>query len=142
MMDGQIQTTSKPASLIYNLVEHKTFKRAILAVIVLNAIILGLETTEFAQGNLGTLLVFIDKICLGIFCIEIALKLVAHRFSFFKNGWNIFDLLIVSIAFIPDAGGLAVLRTLRIFRAFRLLSAVPSMRRLVAALLKSIPGVS
>ncbi|WP_420546760.1 ion transporter [Curvivirga sp.] len=122
--------------------ENTTFRNAILGVIIFNAILLGLETSPALLESYGSILIFLDRLCLSIFVIELALKLIAQQFRFFKSGWNIFDFIIVSIAFIPNAGGLAVLRTLRIFRAFRLFAAVPSMRRLVAALLKAIPGVS
>lgn len=127
---------------VQKLTEHEKFKNFILGVIVFNALLLGLETSQDLYSNYGHILGFLDKLCLAIFCVELSLKLIAQQFRFFKSGWNIFDFIIVAIAFVPNAGGLAVLRTLRIFRAFRLFAAIPSMRRLIAALLKAIPGVS
>ncbi|GJQ63000.1 MAG: hypothetical protein SCALA702_20530 [Melioribacteraceae bacterium] len=83
----------------------------------------------------------LDKIILGVFVVEIMLKVYAFDLKFFKNGWNIFDFIIVSIALFPSGSGLSVLRTLRIFRSFRLLKAVPKLRFIVEALLHSIPSI-
>ena len=83
----------------------------------------------------------IDSLILAIFTIEIIIKILYRRFSFFKNGWNIFDFVIIGIALIPSSGPLSVLRTLRIFRAMRLLSVVPSMRKVTQALFVAIPGI-
>ncbi len=70
------------------------------------------------------------------------LKLFIYRLSFFRAGWNVFDFIIVGIALIPASGPLAVLRTLRILRVLRLVSVIPSMRRVIAALLHAIPGMA
>ena len=78
---------------------------------------------------------------LTVFVIEILGKLAYRNWRFFLNGWNVFDFAIVTIALIPASGPLAVLRSLRILRALRLLSVVPSMRRVVQALLSAIPGI-
>jgi len=64
-----------------------------------------------------------------------------YRFSFFRNGWNIFDLIIVSVALVPASRQFSVLRALRILRALRLLSVVPSMRRVVVGLFSAIPSI-
>ena len=83
----------------------------------------------------------IDSLILTVFTIEILIKILYRRLSFFKNGWNIFDFIIIGIALIPSSGPLSVLRTLRIFRAMRLLSVVPSMRKVTQALFVAIPGI-
>ncbi len=124
-----------------DLVEHSWFQNAVLGVILLNSAILGLETSRDLVAVWGPLLHGLDLICLGLFTAEIALKLVAHDLRFFRNGWNVFDFVVVAIAFTPSGQGLAVLRALRIFRALRLFSVVPSMRRLVSALVMALPGV-
>ena len=84
----------------------------------------------------------IDRTILILFTVEVALKLFAYRFSFFRSGWNVFDFIIVSIAWIPTTGALSVLRALRILRVLRLLSVVPQMRRVITALGHSIPGMA
>ena len=86
-------------------------------------------------------MIIIDKIFLAIFVAELSAKIFVYRSKFHKNAWNLFDFIIVAISLIPSSGGLSVLRALRIFRALRLVSVVPSMRRVVEALLRAIPGM-
>jgi len=126
---------------IKGFVERAAFTNFITAVILLNAVTLGLETNQNAMTRFGDTLLALDKIALIIFVCEIALKLFAYRLSFFRRGWNVFDFIIVGIALIPASGALAVLRALRILRVLRLVSVVPSMRRVIAALLHAIPGM-
>lgn len=114
----------------------------IIAVIALNALILGLETNPAMMASWGTLLRSLDKICLGIFIVELTIKLLAYRSLFWRNGWNVFDFLVVAVALIPGSGVWAVLRTLRVLRVLRLLTMIPSLRKVVAAFLHSIPGLS
>ncbi|WP_120501536.1 ion transporter [Roseovarius sp. EL26] len=113
----------------------------ILGVILFNAIILGLETSEVVMEAAGGLISSLDKLCLAIFVVEIAAKLVAHRGRFFRDGWNIFDFVIVAVALIPAAQGLAVLRALRILRLLRVISVAPSLRRVVEGLINALPGM-
>jgi voltage-gated sodium channel len=89
----------------------------------------------------GPLIVTLDQICLAIFVVEIAAKLTARGFGFFKRGWNIFDFVIVGISLIPAAQGLSVLRALRILRLLRVLSVTPSLRRVVEGLMSALPGM-
>ncbi|WP_299139758.1 ion transporter [uncultured Tateyamaria sp.] len=113
----------------------------IIAVIIVNAITLGLETSSVAMNAAGPLIVLIDRICLGIFVIEILAKLVAYRSGFFRNGWNVFDFVIVGIALIPGGAGLSVLRALRILRVLRVISVAPSLRRVVEGFVTALPGM-
>lgn len=76
-----------------------------------------------------------------IFVIELSLKLVAYRLSFFKNPWNVFDFIIIGTALVPTSDGISVLRALRVLRAFRLVSTIPTMRNVIQALLNSIPAM-
>ena len=121
--------------------ESQRFQRAITAIIVLNAITLGLETSEAAMAAAGGLLVALDRAILAVFVLELATKLIVYRTRFHRDPWNIFDLIVVGIALLPATGSLSVLRALRILRVLRLVSAVPSMRRVVTALLRAIPGM-
>ena len=123
------------------LVESRVFSIAITVVIVINAISLGLETSQAAMASFGPWLRVIDTAALWIFTLEIALKLTAWRGRFFRSGWNLFDFAIVAIAWLPAAGPLAVLRALRIMRVLRLISVVPQMRAVVGALLQALPGM-
>ena len=115
--------------------------RAILAVIVFNAIILGLETSDVVMQKAGRLILTLDSLCLAIFSAEIATKLFAQGRQFFRKGWNLFDFIIVSVAFIPSGQGLSVLRALRILRVLRVISVAPSLRRVVEGFVTALPGM-
>tara|TARA_B100002051_G_scaffold270937_1_gene304714 strand:- start:2707 stop:3498 length:792 start_codon:yes stop_codon:yes gene_type:complete len=123
------------------LVEAPRIQRFITALIILNAISLGLETSPEVRARIGDILAVIDWVVLTIFVVEIVMKLFAKRLDFFKNGWNVFDFIIVSIALVPAAGPFYILRALRILRVLRLISVVPQMRRVVQALVTAIPGL-
>ena len=112
-----------------------------MAVIVINAIVIGMETSPALMARFGILLGAIDTIAIVIFVIEILLKLLVYRVNFFKNGWNIFDFAIVAVALLPTGGSLSVLRALRILRALRLISAMPKMRKVVQGLFAAIPSM-
>ncbi len=116
-------------------------ERTILILIVINAITLGLETSDTVMASWGGFLLALDKIILAIFVVEVGARMFAHGRNFWRDPWSIFDFLVIGIALIPATGNLAVLRSLRIMRALRLISAVPSMRRVVSGLLKAIPGM-
>jgi len=129
-------------STITSFVESKRFQGTILAAIVLNAIALGLETAPELVGSLMPLLLALDTLFLAFFTIEIALKLVAYRGSFFKNGWNNFDFVIVFISLLPFLQGLSVLRSLRILRVLRLISISPQFRKVTQAFFDSLSGLA
>jgi len=122
-------------------VDRPAVQNFILGVILFNAAILGLETSKPAMEMAGPLIVTLDQICLAIFVVEIAAKLTARGFGFFKRGWNVFDFVIVGISLIPAAQGLSVLRALRILRLLRVLSVTPSLRRVVEGLMSALPGM-
>ena len=122
-------------------VEGQNFQNAIMILIVLNAVALGLETNSNVRDQFGKELHLFDNVVLAIFGVEITIKLMNRRLDFFKRGWNIFDFVIVGIALVPSSGPLEIMRTLRIFRAMRLLSLVPSMRKVIQALFLAIPGI-
>ena len=123
------------------LVAHRITRNVILAVIVFNAIILGLETSQTVMAAAGPPLLALDTFCLAIFVAEIAAKLYVHRTRFFRDGWNVFDFTIVAIALIPAGQGFAVLRALRILRLLRVVSVAPSLRRVVEGLFNALPGM-
>lgn len=126
---------------LLNLIESNLFTFGITALILVNAITLGLETDQSITARYGGLLHWIDRIILVLFSIELLLKFYVYRFRFFRSGWNLFDLAIVAIAWVPTSGALTVLRALRILRVLRLISVVPQLRRVVSAIGHSIPGM-
>ncbi|RKT32484.1 voltage-gated sodium channel [Roseovarius halotolerans] len=123
------------------LIDKRGVQNFILAVILFNAAILGMETSDEIMAVAGPLIVTLDTICLAIFVIEIAAKIYARGAGFFRSGWGIFDFVIVGISLIPAAQGLSVLRALRILRLLRVLSVTPSLRRVVEGLMSALPGM-
>ncbi|EKF44495.1 ion transporter [Nitratireductor indicus] len=124
-----------------NLIQSRRFEAFITALIVINAITLGLETSSRAMEAAGPLLVALDRIILGVFVAELIARFAVHRGRFFHDPWRVFDLLVVGIALIPATAGLSVLRALRILRVLRLVSMVPSLRRVVGGLIAALPGM-
>jgi voltage-gated sodium channel len=123
------------------LIETPLTQRALTALILLNAAILGLETSTTMMASWGPLLRAADQAILAVFVVEIALRLLAHRLAFFRDPWSVFDFAVISIALIPAAGPLAVLRALRVLRLLRLITLVPGMKRVVGGLLSALPGL-
>ncbi len=123
---------------LIDFIDAKRTEYFFASLIIFNAILLGLETSPAIMERWGTIIRTADTICVGLFVVELLTKITAHRLSFFKNGWNVFDFIVIAIAITPGYGALSVLRGLRILR---LLTVVPSLRRVVAAVLHSIPGL-
>jgi voltage-gated sodium channel len=121
-------------------VESNAVTYTIIGLIVVNAVILGMETMNVSAETMK-ILHLIDHALLGIFVVELLLKLFAYQWRFFKDAWNVFDFIIIGIALVPASEAFSVLRALRIMRALRLISMVPSMRKVVTALLGALPGM-
>jgi voltage-gated sodium channel len=124
------------------LVESPRFDAAIIGLIVVNALTLGLETSASIMASWGGALHVFDRFALGVFVVELLLRAYVYRGRFFHDSWRVFDFVIVGIALMPATGVLSVLRALRVLRAMRLVSMVPSMRKVVSALLKALPGMA
>ncbi len=121
--------------------ESVGFGRFITLVIVANAVLLGMETSPTLMDSMGGLIKALDRLCLAIFVVEIVLKLFAYRGQFFRNGWNLFDFVIVGIALVPGGQGVSVLRALRILRVLRVISVAPRLRRVVEGFITALPGM-
>ncbi|MBC7278741.1 ion transporter [Nocardioides sp.] len=124
---------------VRTLVDDDRFQKIIIGVIILNAVVLGVET--MVPEHLAYELALLDSVLLGVFVIELVLRLVAYGPRFFLDPWNIFDTVIVAIALVPATGPMSVLRSLRILRVLRLVNSVPSMRRVVDGLIAAMPGM-
>ena len=120
---------------------HPFMQNFLVLLIILNAIILGLETSTDIVLQWGEQLIALDHIILGIFICEIVVLIAARGLSYFKDPWCVFDFIVVGIALIPATGSLSVLRALRVLRVLRLINKVQSMRRVVGGLLGSLPGL-
>ncbi|MEM7070321.1 MAG: ion transporter [Pseudomonadota bacterium] len=126
---------------IKQFIEGHKFQNTIIVLIVFNAIILGMETSDFLMSHYGIWLKAIDAIILKIFILEIAIRVYVYKFRFFTQAWSIFDFIIVLIALIPASEAFAALRALRVLRVLRLISVVPAMRSVIEGLLLAIPGI-
>jgi len=113
----------------------------IVAVILLNSLVLGLETFAGVMARHGSVLVMLDRLCLTVFVVELLVRMAVYRRFFWQSGWNWFDFLVVGVALVPQSGPFAVLRALRVLRVLRLLTVVPALQKVVAAMLHAIPGL-
>lgn len=120
---------------------HPLAERVVIALIILNAITLGLETSKSVTAAWGGVLHVLDTALLTFFVVELSARLWVKRLGFFKDGWNVFDFVVVGISLAPASESLSVLRSLRILRALRLITAVPSLKRVVSALISALPGM-
>lgn len=121
------------------LVDHPRFNAFIIAVIVLNAVLIGWSTYDPAPWIKP-----VEHACVAIFIVEIAMRFAARRSSreFFSDGWNIFDIIIVGAALVPAANGVGpILRILRVFRVLRLVKTIPELRLIVSVLVKSVASM-
>jgi len=123
------------------LIRHPRFEQAILSVIIINAITLGLDTSASVTARFGGLLAVVDTIILGIFLVELLLKMAVMGTRFWRDPWCVFDFVVVAVTLVPATGNLSIFRALRILRAMRLISAVKSVRRVVGSLLSAIPSM-
>jgi voltage-gated sodium channel len=116
-------------------------ERVIMALIVVNAVILGLETNKSVMASSGHLLQVLDHVILAVFVVEIAARVIVHRLDFFRDPWSVFDFIVIGIALVPATETFSVLRSLRVLRVLRLITGIPTLRRVVAGLLAALPGM-
>jgi len=135
------QATDAALNTLRALLASRGTEQVITALIAINAIILGLETSEAVMASIGGWLLWADRILLTVFVIEIAARLVAHRLAFFRDPWSVFDFVVVGVALVPATGAFSVLRALRVLRVLRLITVAPSLKRVVSALISALPGM-
>lgn len=123
-------------------VMHRKVQLFLIGLILLNAALMGLETSPSMVAEYGTWLTLADEIILFIFVAEIAALLFVRRLSFFKDPWSVFDFIVIAIALVPASGPFAVMRALRVLRVLRLFTKVPSLQKVIAGLFAAIPGLS
>ena len=127
------------------LVESPRFTNFIIAVICVAGVLVGIQTFPEIDRKYHGLWEALNRIILWIFVAEIAVKMIAlapHPQKFFKDGWNVFDFIIVAVCFLPIGGSyVAVLRLFRLLRVLRLISVVPRLQIIVGALLRSLPSM-
>src|SRR5690349_8613181 len=123
------------------IVENPNTERMIMALIIINATVLGLETSQEVMATSGHILELIDHVLLAIFVAELAARIIVHRLDFFRDPWSLFDFVVIGFALVPASENFTVLRALRILRVLRLITAIPTLKRVVAGLLASLPGM-
>ncbi|MEM1165152.1 MAG: ion transporter [Planctomycetota bacterium] len=134
------------ALFCHRVTTHRLFQNAVTALIVFAALVVGLETYPVLAEPREGLFRLVDRIILVLFTIEIVLRIGAYGtkpWRFFKNGWNVFDFVIVAVCLVPiDSQSATALRLVRVVRALRLLTAIPQLQLVIGALLKSIPSIA
>lgn len=123
-------------------IESPRIRNGIVSLIILNAILLGFETSSNIMSIAGDTILWLDNIILTIFVIEIIVRIGVYRSNFWRDPWSIFDFGVVFIALIPATGSFEILRALRVLRVLRLFTMVPSMQKVVGSLLGAIPGLT
>jgi len=126
-------------------VDSDGFQRAVLALIVLNGVVMGLETWRALRAPWGWAFDGANLVIQVLFCAELLVRIAAHGprpLGFFKNGWNVFDFTVVALSLLPAAGPLAtVARLARVLRVGRLISGMPELRLIIGTMLRSIPSL-
>jgi voltage-gated sodium channel len=124
-------------------VSSHAFDAVILVVIVANAVVLGMQTYPSVVEEWGETLNFLNGVFLGVFVVELALRMIAYGrrpWDFFRNGWNAFDFVVVSLAFVPGIReSSTLLRLARLLRIVRIFRVLPDLRILVVGVVRSLP---
>lgn len=123
------------------IVSSKMWTYCITTLIIINTIVLGMETYPSMLNAYGPILTFLDETILYLFVLELILRFAVYRLSFFRNPWSIFDLCVIGIAFVPYQNTFSALRAARALRALRLISIFPKLRKVVDGLVMAIPGI-
>jgi voltage-gated sodium channel len=125
--------------------ESRQFQVFFISIILVSGVVVGLESYPEISNEYGTILHYLDNIILGLFVFEIFTKMASFGsriHEFFKDGWNVFDFIIVGVCFLPfDGQSIIVLRLLRVLRIVRLVGTIPELKLIVNTLLKSIPSM-
>ncbi len=127
--------------IIKRLIESSHFQNFIMALIILNGITMGMETSKQLAANYGRFFEWFNIFVITAFTIEVSLRIYINRLAFFKDAWSLFDFFIVAISLVPTSAGFEILRILRVLRLLRLIAIVPQMRKVTTALIKVIPGI-
>ena len=126
--------------------DSRAFNLAVFAVIVANAVVLGLETYDGIREDTGDLLGTLNDVFLGVFVVELAIRIGAFGSrpqDFFRSGWNVFDFVVIAASFAPGLRENAtLLRLARLARVVRVVRVLPDLRLLVTAMGRSLPAVA
>jgi voltage-gated sodium channel len=135
---------SRVRSACRRLVDDARFQPAVIALIALNALLMGLETSTTVMERAGAPLLVVNRVVQALFVLELTVRLAAAHpvRTFFADGWNVFDAVVIGLSLLPVAGPFAtVARLARVLRVTRLVSVSPELRLIVATMLRSIPSL-
>lgn len=125
---------------VKKLVEGKNFDFLIMSLICMDAVILGLMTSDamnrFFEGGLFIL----DRLFMAIFIIEMIMKIFAFGKKFFKSGWNVFDFAVIAISSVPFASWFIIFRTFRLFRLLRYVNNFTRLKQMINTFLALLPN--
>lgn len=136
-----VTSMDKFSARLRNIISGKVWGYCIAVLIIVNTIVLGMETYPNVMNTYGELLTSLDQKILYIFIIELILRCVAYHINFFKDPWSIFDFCVIGIAIIPAQDAFSALRAARALRALRLISLFPKLRKVIEGLIMAIPGI-
>lgn len=124
-----------------SLVMAKKVQNFLIVLILLNAALMGLETSSYVHDHYQAEFQLLDQAILLVFIVEIICLLLARGLSFFKDPWSVFDFLVISVAIVPATESFSVLRALRVLRVLRLFTKIASLQKVVKSLLGAVPGL-
>lgn len=122
-------------------IKSQLFYNAILCIIVLNAIVIGLQTIESISSDYAEVLNKINLLCLTVFIIEFILRIYIYRTRFFLKRWDVFDLIVVLISLLPESYVVSTFRFLRVIRVLRLISVIPKIQLITQVLLRTLSSI-
>lgn len=129
--------------MLKRVVDSRLFTWSVVGLIMTNAVTIGLATYPSIAVKWGSVLDILDDIILGLFTLEIALRFLASepKMEYFRTGWNMFDVAIVAIGYLPSSQYFTILRVFRLLRVLRTLTVLPNLRKIVVAFLGSLPAL-
>lgn len=139
-----VPTTSlSAANAVARTVDSNAFTVIVVTTIAVNAVVLGLQTYDGIEARWGGTLDLLNAACLGIFVLELCVRIAAYwprPWQFFRNGWNVFDFVVVAAAFVPGVRqNSTLLRLVRLLRVVRLVRVLPDLRVLLLGVWRSVP---
>ncbi len=122
------------------LLDSRTFNLVVVGLILLNATVIGLETSQEMVRDFGYTLFLIEYTILGLFVVEVLTRMIVLQRKFFKKGLNIFDFIIITVSLLPHAAGLSILRLFRVVPSLTFFEMSPHMRHIIQAVRHVIPS--
>jgi voltage-gated sodium channel len=131
------------AQVLRRIVGSQLFDTLIITVILANAVVLGMQTYSDLTARHGDTLDLLNEVFLGIFVVELLLRIASYGRrpqDFFRSGWNVFDFVVITAAFVPGVrDSSTLLRLARLLRVVRIVRLLPDLRILLQGVVRSLP---